>query len=58
MLMESNDLSQASLAKKVGIAQSTISAVLGGSRSLTRDHIVALARAFNVSPAAFLPATE
>lgn len=56
MLMESNGLSQSELARKTGIAQSTLSAVLGGSRALTRDHIVALARYFGVSPAVFLPA--
>jgi HTH-type transcriptional regulator / antitoxin HigA len=55
MLMESNGLSQAQLAAKVGLAQSTISAVLTGTRVLTRDHIVTLARFFKVSPAAFLP---
>ncbi len=54
-LMESNGLSQPELAKKVGIAQSTISAVLNGNRSLTRQHIVKLAKFFRVSPAAFLP---
>jgi HTH-type transcriptional regulator/antitoxin HigA len=54
-LMELNQLSQPELAKKVGIAQSTISAVLNGNRSLTRQHIVKLAKFFNVSPAVFLP---
>jgi HTH-type transcriptional regulator / antitoxin HigA len=55
LLMESNNLNQPELAKKVGIAQSTISAVLNGNRSLTRQHIVKLAEFFNVSPAVFLP---
>ena len=55
LLMESNRLSQPELSKKVGLAQSTISAVLNGNRSLTREHIVKLATFFNVSPAAFLP---
>jgi HTH-type transcriptional regulator/antitoxin HigA len=54
LLMESNNLSQSQLAEKVGIAQSTISAVLNGTRGLTRLHIVKLARFFNVSPVAFL----
>src|SRR5882672_10689051 len=36
MMMESNGLSQAGLARQVGISQSTISAVLGGVRSLTK----------------------
>jgi HTH-type transcriptional regulator / antitoxin HigA len=55
MLMESNGLSQSQLAAKVGMAQSTISSVLKGTRVLTRDHIIALSRFFNVSPAVFLP---
>src|SRR5262249_19788753 len=55
-LMRSNQLSQAALAKKVGIAQSTISAVLNGTRSLTKEHVVALAKFFHVSPRACLPA--
>ena len=55
-LLRSNQLSQLKLTKAVGIAQSTISAVLNGTRSLTREQVVALARFFHVSPAAFLPA--
>ncbi|MCI0685430.1 MAG: helix-turn-helix domain-containing protein [Gemmataceae bacterium] len=57
-LLRSSGLSQPQLAKKVGIAQSTISAVLNGSRSLTKDQIIALARFFHVAPAAFLPSGE
>jgi HTH-type transcriptional regulator/antitoxin HigA len=56
VLMEANQLSQQQLAKKAGIAQSTLSAVLNGSRSLTKEHVVKLAKLFRVSPAAFLPA--
>ena len=55
VLLESNGLTQPQLAKAVGIAQSTLSAVLNGSRSLTKEHIVKLAAHFKVSPAAFLP---
>jgi HTH-type transcriptional regulator / antitoxin HigA len=55
-LMRSHDLSQPKLAKAVGIAQSTISAILTGNRALTKAHLVKLARFFNISPAAFLPA--
>ena len=55
-LMRSHGLSQAKLQKAVGISQSTISAVLSGTRSLTKEQVVALARFFRVSPAAFLPA--
>ena len=54
-LMRSNGLSQPKLANEVGIAQSTISAVLCGVRSLTKEQLVSLAKYFHVSPAAFLP---
>jgi HTH-type transcriptional regulator/antitoxin HigA len=54
-LMTSNALSQPVLAKQVGIAQSTISAVLKGSRSLTKKQVVTLAKFFHVEPGAFLP---
>ena len=54
-LMRSNGLSQMELAKAVGIAQSTISAVLTGARSLTKGQIVKLAKFFGIAPAAFLP---
>jgi HTH-type transcriptional regulator/antitoxin HigA len=54
-LMRANGLSQSELSRRVGIAQSTISAVLNGSRSLTKEHVIALAEHFRVSPAAFLP---
>jgi HTH-type transcriptional regulator/antitoxin HigA len=55
-LMRSNQLSQARLAKTSGIAQSTLSAVLNRSRSLTKDQVVTLAKVFRVSPNAFLRA--
>lgn len=54
-LMRSNSLSQTKLAKATGISQSTLSAVLNGARSLTRDQVVILARRFGVGPGAFLP---
>ena len=53
-LMRSNKFSQAKLAKLAGVSQSTISAVLNGSRSLTKAHVVSLAKLFGVSPSAFL----
>ncbi len=55
-LIRASGLTRPNLAKKVGIAQSTISAVLNGTRSLTKDQVITLARFFHVSPAAFLPA--
>jgi HTH-type transcriptional regulator/antitoxin HigA len=54
-LMRANGLSQPKLAKAAGIAQSTLSAVVSGSRSLTKAQVVKLAKFFGVSPAAFLP---
>jgi HTH-type transcriptional regulator/antitoxin HigA len=54
-LMAANRLSQPALAKVVGIAQSTLSAVLNGQRTLTKTHVIALAKHFGVSPAVFLP---
>jgi HTH-type transcriptional regulator/antitoxin HigA len=56
-LMRANGLTQGRLANKVGIAQSTISAVLNGTRSLTKVQVLRLAGFFNVSPTAFLPAS-
>jgi HTH-type transcriptional regulator/antitoxin HigA len=55
-LMRSNSLSQTRLAKKIGISQSTISAVLNGTRSLTKEQVITLAEFFRISSAAFLPA--
>ncbi len=55
-LMRTNGLNQPKLAKRAGIAQSTLSAVLNGKRSLTKEQVVKLAKFFHVSPAVFLPA--
>ena len=54
--MRMNGLSQVALAEKVGIVQTTISAVLRGARTLTRAQVVTLAKFFHVSPEVFLPA--
>jgi HTH-type transcriptional regulator/antitoxin HigA len=56
LLMESNNLTQAELARQVGISASTISAVLSGVRSLTRQQVVTLASFFHVAPSVFLSA--
>lgn len=55
LLMESNNLTQAELAREVGISASTISAILGGTRLPTRQQIVVLAAFFSISPSVFLP---
>ncbi len=57
-LMRANGLSQTGLAKSVGIAQSTVSAVLGGARSLTKGQVLKLAKHFAVAPTAFLPRVD
>jgi HTH-type transcriptional regulator / antitoxin HigA len=54
-LMRSNRLNQMQLAKAVGMAQPTVSAVLTGARSLTKGHVFNLAKFFGVAPAAYLP---
>ena len=54
-LMRANGLTQKMLEPKVGITQSTISAILNGTRSLTKEQVIALARYFGVRPSAFLP---
>jgi HTH-type transcriptional regulator/antitoxin HigA len=52
-LLQSNDMSQAELAERSEIAESTISEVLAGKRKLSRRHIAALSKVFRVSPAVF-----
>jgi HTH-type transcriptional regulator/antitoxin HigA len=54
-LMRASGLTQKGLEQKVGISQSTISAVLNQQRSLTREQVLALSKYFNVHPGAFLP---
>ena len=54
-LWRSSGLTQTELAKAVGISQSTLSAVLSGDREMTKGHMLALAKFFNVPPAVFLP---
>jgi HTH-type transcriptional regulator/antitoxin HigA len=52
-LIEAKGVSQAAVSKATGIADSTISEVLKGKRSLNRGHIGKLARYFSVSPDVF-----
>ncbi len=52
-LLESQGLNQATLARETGIAESAISEVLSGKKSLRRKHIGAIAGYFRVSPAVF-----
>lgn len=55
-LMRANGLSQTALQAHVGVAQSTISAVLNGTRHLTKAQVIKLAAFFHVAPTAFLRA--
>ena len=52
-LIEAKGVSQTEVSKATGIADSTISEVLKGKRSLNRNHIGKLAQYFNVSPDVF-----
>jgi HTH-type transcriptional regulator/antitoxin HigA len=52
-LIEQKGATQAEVAKKSGIAESTISEVLAGKRKLNRLQIGKLARYFHVGPGAF-----
>lgn len=54
-LMRSSGRTQTVLSKAVGIAQSTLSAILAGEREMTKSHMIALATFFNVPPSVFLP---
>jgi HTH-type transcriptional regulator/antitoxin HigA len=53
-LVEQKSVTQTEAAAGAGIAESTISAVLGGKRELNRTQIAQLARYFHVEPGAFL----
>jgi HTH-type transcriptional regulator / antitoxin HigA len=54
-LIEAKNVTQVQVARATGIAESTISAVLAGTRRLNREHIEQLARYFHVGARAFLP---
>ena len=53
-LIEARGVTQLQVAEDTSIAKTTISAILSGKRGLSRNHIVALARYFKVSPAVFI----
>lgn len=53
-LIEARRVRQVELAQDTSIAESTISAVLSGSRKLTRDQIEKLAAYFGIGPGAFM----
>ena len=52
-LMDSNNVSQAEVARGAGIAESALSEVFSGKRSLSRGHVGKLARYFHVDPGVF-----
>jgi len=52
-LLDSNDITQATLAQQSEISESTISEILAGKRKLSRRHIAEFSRVFGVSPAIF-----
>jgi HTH-type transcriptional regulator / antitoxin HigA len=52
-LIEAKDVTQSDVSDATGIADSTISEVLQGKRSLNRGHIGKLAKYFGVSPNVF-----
>jgi HTH-type transcriptional regulator / antitoxin HigA len=54
-LLESNGLSQADLVAATGIAKATVSDLVSGKRKPTAQHMVTLARQFDISPTAFMP---
>lgn len=55
-LMESHGLRQKDLAEDFG-GEGNVSLVLSGKRELNKDHITALSKRFNVSPAVFFSTT-
>jgi HTH-type transcriptional regulator/antitoxin HigA len=52
-LIEAQETTQTIVAKKTGIAKSTLSEIIAGQRMLNRTHITRLALFFKVSPAVF-----
>lgn len=52
-LIEQKDVTQSEIARQTGIAESTVSSVLKGTRKLNREHIGKLAEFFGVQPGVF-----
>ena len=52
-LIEAKNVSQVEVARETRVAESTISEVLAGRRTLNRRHIGSLARYFGVQPSVF-----
>jgi HTH-type transcriptional regulator/antitoxin HigA len=57
-LIDQRGVSQQVVAAEAGVASSTLSAVLTGTRELTLKHIQRLAAYFGVEPAVFLPGSK
>src|SRR5437762_2645 len=57
-LIGQRGVTQQTVSRETGIANSTITALLKGSREMTRKHLEAFARYFGVEPAVFLPGNE
>ena len=53
-LMEEKGVRQADVVRGTGISKTVLSLVLHGKRELTREHIDAVSKYFDVNPAAFL----
>ncbi len=53
-LLEQSDTSQSELARRTDTSQSHISEFLAGTRNLSKENIVKIARFFSVSPELFL----
>jgi HTH-type transcriptional regulator / antitoxin HigA len=53
-VIESSGLTQAELAKVLGVAQGTVSKIMTGARSITVDHAKRASRYFKMAPEAFL----
>jgi HTH-type transcriptional regulator/antitoxin HigA len=54
-LIEFKGVTQAQVAARTGIAESTLSEILAGKRRIATKHIVALAKYFRVDPGLLLP---